>query len=495
MAIVNASYLIKPISNFNTSGYLSEKTIAEARRRAPDQISKVLTKLQGDYSKAFPLTMLSEGQFKNGGTTQQVGIDSTEFTWDVMGDIDKADVIVASNYGSTDKPGIGGLEISVEFATKWLINQHIITNGRGDYMRVAGRPTRGATGWLYKLTLHTNSNLDYLDYTKLLAGSKWIMSSPGIVSAELSYGNESNIATGGKMKGQLSAMRKSFHYAGHVKQVVECHLEDSSGGKQMYWMDFAEWQHEIQWKTLTEGQGWKGIYNRDSDGRVYQKDPETGLELLSGAGIEQQIPHHDTYTTLTESKIDSTFLSVMYQGGIQPDSGKVHVLFCGRGFRRDFHKAMMAKFGTTFIADGNQFVSDYDGGLMFGAYFGAYKTNEGDIIKLENLPLLDYGPESKVCPKHPVTGFPMTSHSAYLLDLSSYEGEANLKMAYQKGRLMIKGKEQGMTVTNDGDYSKNMLDLATSQDKTSVHYMSVKNPVLRNATKCMYLACDMSIGV
>jgi hypothetical protein len=496
MTIVKANYVVKPVSNFHSSGYLSEKTIAEARRSAPDSISRVLTYLQGDYSKKIPLTMLSEGQFKNTGAIQKVGIDSVEYQWDVIGDLDKADAICASNYGATDKPGIGSSEITVSFKTNWLKYQHIITNYKGTRLRVNGRPTKGATGWVYKLILMTNNPLDYVDPAEFAMESKWIMAGPGIVSAELSRGNESNVATGGKMKGQLSAMRKSFHYAGHVDQVVECHLENDKGQKQMYWMSWAEWQHEIQWKVLTENQAWEGIYNRTNDGRILQKDPETGMELLSGAGVKQQIPNWDTYTTLTANKIDRTFLNVMYQNGIQADSGKLHVLFCGRGFRRDFHDAIMAKAGTQFILDGNQFISEYDGGLMFGKYFGAYKTNEGDIIKLEDLPLLDYGPEAKIAPKHPVTGFPMTSHSAFLLDMSTYEGESNVKMVHQNGRLMIKGKEQGMTLLgndnrNDGDY----LALSTDQDRTSIHYLSVKNPAIRNAQKCFYLACDASIGI
>ena len=153
MGIVKASFEVKPVSNFHSSGYLGEKTIAEARRKAPDTISRVLTYLQGDISKKFPLTMLSEGQYKNSKAIQEVGIDSVEFTWNAIGSLDKADEIVASNYASTDKPGIGGLEITVTFKTNWLKNQHILASERGTKVRVNGRPTPGAGGYIYKLVV------------------------------------------------------------------------------------------------------------------------------------------------------------------------------------------------------------------------------------------------------------------------------------------------------------------------------------------------------
>ncbi len=496
MGIVRANYVIKDVSNFHDSGYLSEKTISEARSLAPDTISRVLTYLQGDFSSRFPLTMFSEGQFGSKASVQEEKVDTVEFTWDVIGDIDKADEITASNYSSTDSPGIGTSEITVSFKTNWLKDQHVIASEAGTKCRVMGRGEKSAFGYTYKLALLTNNELDYVSYTELAVGKKWIMAGPGLVSASLSYGNESNLVTGGKMKGQLSMMRKSFHYAGHINRVVECWMTDDKGQKQMYWMPFAEWQHEIQWKTLCENQAWKGVYNRYADGRIPLKDPDTGLEIISGAGFEQQIPHYDTYTTLTTNKIDRTFLSAIHQGGQRPDGPAEYALFCGKGFRRDWDLAFkneMTSFGQQITGD--KFVKEYKGGLMYGGYFTAFKTNEGDTITLHDLPILDEGPESKIAPKHPVTGYPMPSHSAYLVDMSTYNGERNVKMVYQKNRMLIKGKEQGMTVLNDGDYVKGMLNLATSQDKTSVHYFSAKNPALINASRCFYLQADVSMGV
>ena len=89
---------------------------------------------------------------------------------------------------------------------------------------------------------------------------------------------------------------------------------------------------------------------------------------------------------------------------------------------------------------------------------------------------------------------PLTSYEMHFVDMSTYDGELNVQLVSQKGRSLIRGIEQGMTLLkglNYGDYSGNTMDikLSTSQDKTSIHYLKTLGVAIRRNTHCFSLYC------
>ena len=110
--------------------------------------------------------------------------------------------------------------------------------------------------------------------------------------------------------------------------------------------------------------------------------------------------------------------------------------------------------------------------------------------------LLDYGSRADNSPKHPISNLPMSSYEMYFVDMSNYDGERNVRLVSQKGRSMVRGIEQGMTLykgANYGDYSGNAKDLklSTDQDKTAIHYMKTVGVLIRRNTHCFKLSCDL----
>jgi hypothetical protein len=135
--------------------------------------------------------------------------------------------------------------------------------------------------------------------------------------------------------------------------------------------------------------------------------------------------------------------------------------------------------------------------LSFGAAFTQFRHIDGHIITVAPLSILDEGGRAASAPKHPISGLPMTSYEMHFVDMSVYDGENNVQIVTQKGRSMIRGIEQGMTLIKGmsyGDYKGNAMDipLSTGQDKTAIHYLKTCGVAIRRNTHCFSLYCTLS---
>jgi hypothetical protein len=477
---------------FDPKGHTDENTLAAARLTQPDKINQVITHLQGKDSDMFPLTFMTEGQ-KNG--TQKITVNDIQYEWDIAGELDTFDIVVTSNY-SPDS--VAQHEAVITMKTNWLKYQHTVVAEDGTRLRVNAQPVKTTGGYIYKLAC-TGLN-DTIPTNILQRGSKFSMEGPGIVSESSSFGNESNVVLPGKMKNQISVLRKSYHFAGNISnKVVECHLPTKSGGVTKLWMPYEEWQHEMTWKKHVEEHNFYSQYNRNANGVITKIDPDTGLPIPEGAGLVNQLPNRDTYSFLTAEKLDKTVLSVMY-GNKNGVGNKTIILYTGIGGAREFDRALKAKTGGINQIIGDKFISGTGANLVYGGYFNAYETKEGNRIIVKLLNILDYGSRAKVSPKHPIDGLPLTSYNMYYVDHTIYDNVPNVRLVHQQGRSFIRGIEQGMALVKGstfGDYNGNSktLNLSTSQDKTSIHMLATTGVVINNNTHCFFLEPDISIGV
>ncbi len=494
MSIIgNSGFNVVYDQQFDPKGHTNENSLAHARLTQPDHINSVLTFLQGRDDDALPLTFLTEGQNKG---IRSIEVSDVEYTYDVISKMDKADEVMSSNYTSTSKPGVAGSKIRVVFKTNWLKKQHTVVNRNGDRCRVVAQPEVTTGGYLYTLELVGGTASSYVDYSTLTTGAKWAHEGPGTVSESLSYGNESSVVTPGKVKNQISILRKSYHIGGNISnKVVEVNLPTGGGKAAKLWMPFEEWQHETSWKKACEEHLWFSTYNRDANGQIRNIDEETGLPVPHGMGLVAQIPNVDTYSELTVSKLDNTVLSVMY--GRQDEWKPTEVvLYTGIGGAREFDNAMKSKASSDGIQIlGDKYVSGSGHNLVYGGYYNAYKTKEGLTVIVKLLGILDHGGRAKVAPVHPSTGLPATSYEMYFVDQTTYDGVPNLRMVTQKGRSLIRGMEQGMSLykgNNFNSYKGNsdVLNLSTGQDKTSVHFLSTKGIQLNRNQHCFKLSLD-----
>lgn len=493
---------------FDGNGFTTNNSLAQMRIVKPDQINPVITHLMGKEEDIFPLTFLTEGQK---GGSRKIEIQDIEYEWPVMGRPKISDTIVNSDYSSSDDSiGAGGVPVKAVFKSNWLKNQHTVVTPSGSHLRIQGKPRPvGSGGFEYVFQLIYSNPTEAVPFSDFLPGTKWSMMGGAAVSEAYSSGNESNKQAPAKLKNQISVLRKSFEIGGNVSNRTVEFQFNIKGKTTSYWMPFEEYQHEIEFKKVCEEHLWWSRYNRDAQGRITTIDPETQLPIPIGAGVDDQIYNRDTYGILTADKIASTVSDVMYGATDKEGAGKGGmevILYTGIGGMEEFDRAIKRDAnglsGWTLLAGNvaDKFVrGSGTHNLAYGAYFNQYAHVNGHIITVKHLPLLDYGGRADNAPSHPVSGKPITSYEMYFVDQSMYDGERNVQMVSQKGRSMIRGIEQGMTLYKGMAFESYMsykgnalnLNLATDQDKTSIHFMKTLGVVIRRNTHCFKLSCDL----
>lgn len=489
MSTVKAQILYR--DQYHSEGFTNENTLAKAMLTKPDVINPVITHLAGREDHKFPLTFLTEGQ-KGGYKT--IEVNDIQYEWNVIGRMKRGDKIVSTPYSGADKPGLNGSPFYITTEGSWLKDQHLVVSPNGIQARIMekGKPQpSGRT--TYTLQLNGYGPSEYCPLSELVAGVTWVMTGGAPVSESFSMGNESNVMTPGKMKNQISILRKSYRWGGNLaNKKVEVQF-NVDGVMTSYWMPFEEWQHMMDWKQVCEEHYWFSRYNREADGTISMKDYVNGLPIPTGAGVDFQIPNRDTYSTLTYRKIKETVGDVMYGA---TDTGKMEItLYTGIGGAEEFHEAMLEKGSSFTQIMGDKFVKGEGRNLYLSGFFAAFEHVDGHIVKIKRLPLLDFGSIAENSPKHPISGKPISSYTMYFVDQSQYEGSPNVQMVSQKGRSMRRGVIKGMAPLNmkaDGsDFSGNDV-ISTEKDENSVHFLSAKGVCIRRSNHCFKLTCSQS---
>jgi hypothetical protein len=484
---------------FDDKGFINSQSLTEARMTNPESLNPVITHLMGEESKKFPLLFLTEGQV---GGTRKIEIQDIEYDWPVIGRFRKTDSVVGHDYpvttnGLPTKVAQGTGIFEVVFKSAWFKNQHTIISPNGIRARVEGKPTKVAMGYKYVLQLIRQSSEEFVALSELETNTVWSMHTGANVSESYSFGNESNVQTPGKVKNQIGILRKSYEIGGNVSQRTTVFKFNIGGKETNYYLPFAEFQHELNFKQDIEENLWDSKYNRDRNGVITTIDQETQLPIPMGAGIIEQIPNVDTYAKLTLKKLTSVVRDVTY--GATDTQNMNIVLYTGTGGRQEFSDAIMTEASGWSLYQGalNNTISGSPMSLSFGAAFTQFRHIDGHIITVAPLSILDEGGRAASAPKHPISGLPMTSYEMHFVDMSVYDGENNVQIVTQKGRSMIRGIEQGMTLIKGmsyGDYKGNAMDipLSTGQDKTAIHYLKTCGVAIRRNTHCFSLYCTLS---
>lgn len=476
---------------FDGKGFTDENSLSSALLTNPEQIVPVLTHLQGREDLKFPLSFLTEGQ-NNGIKT--VELNDVQYFYSTFRKLRKTDSIAVTPAVTTGV-GLNNSYFTLDFRTNWLKVQHNVFSPSGVLCRIQKAPKKVGNFYRYELVKIKNNGVA-IPAADLLAGQQWSMGAGANVSESGSMGNASNVVMPGKMKNQISFLRKSYALRGNIaRKTVEVQFK-VDGKPTSLWMDFEKWQHSLNWKQDLEEHLWYSEYNRNPDGTIDLLDEDTGLPIPYCAGVFDQIDNNDTYGQLTADKIKRTVSDVLYGA---TDTGVMNIaLFTGDGGAEEFDNAMKEE-GNGFTMVSNSNVGDkFVGGatnshnLMFGGYFTSYKHVDGHTITLKKLPLLDFGGRAENSPKHPITGRPLESYRMTFLDMSMYDGLPNVQMATQKGRGMVTGVLQGMASTPYHFTGNNFENVATEKDESKIHFLSAKSICIRRNTHCFNLTCDLS---
>lgn len=490
-------YKLREVSrgNYDDRGYSNEETIAHLMLSKPEEINNILTYTYGTDDDRFPLTFLTEGQ----GSIGTVDITTVQWTWKTMGRMKFNDYVIYFNESNTT-PGKGGAMFDVEFKTHWLIEQYglIAPDGQTQVriMKDLGEGPHG--GYLYRLKLTSpNPNL-YVDLDNLKPGKYWSMTAPTI-SESYSKGNRSNVMGPGKMTSQLEFHRYSKEIAGNLSNVIVTYeFKTKGGGTTNLWINEEMRQHDIQCRIMDEERLWIAEYNRNENGEVLLIDPDNGQPIPHTSGMQEicRESNYDTYGEfLSLNKIERTIGDVLDK---DTDTGSMEVvLACGKGFSQDFDRAIREDARTEGFATplGDKMIENFEGGLSYGKYFRRYKTIDGHIITLKHLPFLDNGTMAENAKAngmiHPRTGLPITSHQAFMLDLSTYNGVRNIRKVRQKGQIYKAGVLKGLTDIPSSWGSVPNNSISTEIDMSRYEIKNSYGLQVNNATKMFQLKCSL----
>ncbi len=488
-------YKLREISrgNYDDRGYSNEETIANLMLSKPAEINQILTYTFGMDDDRFPLTVLTEGQ----GSAGVVDIPSDQWTWKTMGRMKFSDSVLWFDTTNTT-PGKGGAMFDVEFETHWLIEQFgLIAPDGHTQVRIMKDLGSGAHGgFLYRLKLTTPNPNAYVDVENLAKGKYWSMTAPTI-SASYSKGNRSNTMGPGKMTSQLEYHRYTKEIAGNISnQVVTYEFKNGNGGTTNLWINEEMRQFNITNRVTEEERLWFAEYNRNENGEVTLIDPDNGQPIPHTSGMIEicRESNYDTYGEyLPLAKLNRTFGDILDK---DTDTGSMEVVvMCGKGFMEDFDMAIREDARNEGFATplGDKMIEDFQGGLSYGKYFRRYKTPDNHIITLQHLPWCDKGTIAENDRLngniHPRTGKPMSSHQAFLLDMSTYNGVRNVRKVRQKGQIYLVGVEKGLTPIPASWGTVPANSLSTEVDHSKYHIKNSYGLQVNNNTKFMQLKC------
>lgn len=483
------------VGRYDDRGYSNEESIANLQLQKPVELNMFLTYNYGMDDDRFPLSFMTEGQGAKGVKT----VDTVQWTWKTMGRMHFTDYVTYFNKSNT-KPGLGGAEFEVHFATHWFIEQHGLVAPDGHtQVRIQKDLGETAYGYGYLLVLVDPDPTAYVDLSNLEVGMYWSLSAP-TVSESYSKGNRSNVMGPGQMTSQLEFFRYSKEVAGNISNVVtEYEFENANGnGKSKLWISEEMRQFYLHMKVMNEERLWLSTYNRLPDGTIKLKDRDNGKPIPRTAGMLEicRESNYDTYGEyLTLTKLERTVGDVLNK---DTDTGTMDiVLMAGKGFIQDFQYAIendaMSKGFITPL--GEKKIMDNGAGLAYGKYFNKYITVDGHTITVKHASFFDKGTIAEAAKKngmvHPRSGLPITSHQACFIDFSSYKGNPNVRMVRQKGQEYIAKVIEGMTPIPAAWGVNSTGHAATDVDMSRYEIKGSMGLQVDNSTKMFFLECKL----
>ena len=479
---------------FEDRGYSNEESIAYLQLQKPVEINAFLTYNYGMDDDRFPLSFLTEGQGKAGVED----IDTVQWTWSTMGRMKFTDFVTYFNTANV-KPGLGGAEFEVHFATHWFIEQYgLIAPDGKTQVRVQKDLGESAHGYAYILKLVSPNPNAYVDPAMLAKGKYWSMSAP-TVSESYSKGNRSNTMGPGKMTSQLEFQRYSKEIAGNLANVItEYEFKTKGGGTSRLWINEEMRQFNLTMRIMNEERLWMAEYNRNTNGEVLLNDRDNGKPIPHTSGMLEicRESNYDTYGEfLPLQKIKRTIGDVVDR---DTDTGTMDiVLMGGKGFLEDFDEAMKmdAKENGFLTPLGDKEIQGTGGNLEYGAYFRKYKTVDGHTVTAKHCSFFDKGTIAEAAKQngdiHPRSGLPITSHQACFIDNSSYDGNRNVRMVRQKGQIYKAKVIEGMTDIPACWGLPNTNHAATEIDMARYEIKSSLGLQVNNSNKMFLLQCKL----
>ena len=461
---------------YNDQQMTDTNSLVNALMEKPEELSPIITHLAGREEKKFPLSFLTEGV----GNTKS--IDRYEYEYRV-----KTHEVNVRPVVSSVGTGAGGAFFTMVFPDKWFVFPYTLVSQSGVLARIMEQPKAVGAGYEYTLKV-VSPDAAGVPAADVAAGALWGMLFAN-VGMDFSRGNASNWSAPGLVRSKIGTIRKSYHFSGNAKDyVAQFTLPMKEGSTTKLWMDYEEYRHMLKFKEECEMYYWYGAKTYDSAGVNGMLD-ENGQPVISGPGLFEQIINKDTYSVLTQAKIEAVIGDLFY--GMTDATDKQVTLYTGVGGAREFDKALRAYYsaGTYLQTTEPKFITGSGRSLGITGYFTSYEHIDGHTVNVVKVPLFDHGPVAQASKKHPESGLPLESYRMVFIDQSNYDGENNLQMINKKGRELLRWAVAGSVVPKGFGESPTR---ASDIDGASVHMLKSAGILLRRFDTSLDLQCVAS---
>ena len=470
---------------YNDSQMTDTNSLVNALMEKPEELSPIITHLAGREEKKFPLSFLTEGV----GNTRS--IDRYEYEYRVKThEVNVRPIVRTLNAATDTNVGANGTPFEVVFPDKWFVFPYTLVSQSGELARIMKDPEPVGEGYKYTLQLVKPGagGLSTAAGEDLAAGALWGMLFAN-VGIDFSRGNASNWTAPGLVRSKIGTVRKSYQFSGNAKDyVAQFELPMKEGRSTKLWMDYEEYRHMLKFKEECEMYYWYGEKTYNDKGVNTMLD-ENGQPVISGPGLFEQIINKDTYSTLTENKLNAVIGDLFY--GMTDATDKQVTLYTGVGGAREFDKALRNYYGNNAILQTTEskFITGSGRNLGITGYFTSYDHIDGHRVNVVKVPLFDHGPVAQASLKHPESGLPLESYRMVFVDQSTYDGENNLQMLNKKGREMMRWAVAGSVVPKGFTGSDTR---ASDIDGASVHMLKTAGILLRRFDTSLDLQCVAS---
>jgi len=484
---------------YDSKSMLDEQNFYHQRQGAPSELTRKLTYIMGDYSKNYPISMMTLGAtgYSKGLKDTAIELDDIQFTYPVMGRDTMVSVVGDTTYSGTDKPGIGHSEFFIFLTTNWIKRFYIIESENKTQAYVLRDAEPFGKLWRYTCQLDPATADDFCPLADLQAGSKWVELNTAVAESE-SRTTESSMVMPGSFKNQMGILRHGLSWAGNAaNKVMRITMTNSAGKSTDVWMDYFMWQFEKSWLDQCEHNYWYSRYNRLVNGSVPLKDVLTGKIIPRGGGILEQIQNKSTYTKLTYEGLANKIGDALF--GQSDTDGMTITLYTGKGGMREIDRAMKAagaQFLTNFSTIADKFVTGTGRELMLGGFFNGFYHIDGYTIKVKHNPVFDLGKIAAVSPRHPESGLPLESYRMVFIDDQDADGKPNIQHVAQKGRAFLDGVVKGLTpmprsLEIKGSFSGDLNSalLSTDQDKSAYTRLKTAGICMLRGNRSFDLQC------
>ena len=476
-------------SYYNDQQMTDTNSLVNALMEKPEELSPIITHLAGREEKKFPLSFLTEGV----GNTRS--IDRYEYEYRVKThEVNVRPVVSTAPVGAL---GANGETFKITFPDKWFIFPYTLVSQEGNLARIMEEPKPVSGGYEYTLKI-VSPDTASISIAEATPGALWGMLFAN-VGIDFSRGNASNWSAPGMVRSKIGTVRKSYHFSGNAKDyVAQFTLPTKEGSSTNLWMDYEEYRHMLKFKEECEMYYWYGAKTYDDQGANKMLD-ENGQPVISGPGLFEQIINKDTYSTLTQKKLEDTIGDLFY--GMTDATDKQVTLFTGIGGAREFDKALrnyysngvssssMNQTNSYLKTSEAKFITGSGRNLGITGYFTSYDHIDGHRVNVVKVPLFDHGPVAQASRKHPESGLPLESYRMVFVDQSSYDGENNLQMINKKGREMLRWCVAGSVVPKGFTETDTR---ASDIDGASVHMLKTAGILLRRFDTSLDLTCTAS---